>query len=358
MLFTACAFAQHPTPFDATALVKPGDSVRYGSYMVYKIGDGIYKLNDPGDKNTILGGLGVDMYLILGTDRAFMVDLGNNYIDGYPMDLIKPRNNAAKELQALVSGLIGERPLDIGITHAHPDHSGMAGAFTDSRNVTIWLAEGENALRREGKDLPVSRFTPGKSFDLGGGRVVNTYLIRGHSNGGTAYLLKQDAMLFTGDALGSGFGQGFWDVKSLRLVAEDSQKLVEAIKAALSPWERYGLKVFTGHTWQNAYGGFVTRDAETIDLGYLNWQFVQDVALDANQVLKGKWLDDASGLHVVKSTHPEFWSSQTVFMVYGTATLVLPLKTAYEAAGLPVPPEVQKMAPPEHHGPSSFQQKN
>jgi len=64
--------------------------------MVYKIGDGIYKLNDPGDKNTILGGLGVDMYLILGTDRAFMVDLGNNYIDGYPMDLIKPRNNAAK----------------------------------------------------------------------------------------------------------------------------------------------------------------------------------------------------------------------------------------------------------------------
>jgi glyoxylase-like metal-dependent hydrolase (beta-lactamase superfamily II) len=349
VLFTVCAFAQPPAPFNATALVNLGDSVRYGSYLVCKIGDGIYKLNDPGDKSARLGGLGVDMYLIRGANRAFMVDLGNNYIDGYPMDLIKPRKNAAEELQALVSGLIGKLPLDIGITHAHPDHSGMAGAFTNNKSVTIWLPEGENALKnQQGVELPVSRFAPGKSFDLGGGRVVNTYAVRGHSNGGTVYLLKKDTMLFTGDAIGSGFGQSFGNASALKSVAEDSQKLVEAIKANLSPWERYSLKVFTGHTWQNVYGGFVTRDAETIDLGYLDWQFVQDFALDANQILKGKWLDDGSGLRAVKSTHPEFWSEQSVFMVYGTASIVLPLRTAYAAAGLQIPPEVEKTLPPEN----------
>ena len=69
VLLTGSAFAQPVTPFKATSLVKPGDEVRYGSYLVRKIGDGIYQLNDPGDKETKGGGWGVDMYLVCGTKR-------------------------------------------------------------------------------------------------------------------------------------------------------------------------------------------------------------------------------------------------------------------------------------------------
>ena len=67
------------------ALVKNGDTVGYGSYQIIRIGDGIYQLKDSGDPKAKTGGLiGVDMYLVRGTTKALLIDLGNNYIDGYP----------------------------------------------------------------------------------------------------------------------------------------------------------------------------------------------------------------------------------------------------------------------------------
>jgi hypothetical protein len=38
--------AEKVPPFDASSLVKLGDTTRYGSYTIEKIGEGIYKLND------------------------------------------------------------------------------------------------------------------------------------------------------------------------------------------------------------------------------------------------------------------------------------------------------------------------
>jgi len=41
---------------------------------------------------------------------------------------------------------------------------------------------------------------------------------------------------------------------------------------------------------------------------------------------------------------PAVWGGRApgVLMVYGTAAIFLPLKTAYEAAGLPMPEEAQQ----------------
>ena len=72
-----------------------------------------------------------------------MIDLGNNYIDGYAKDVIAPRKNAAEELRAVVYGLAGKLPLEVAVTHMHPDHDGMTGAFIN-RKVTFWAAEGED----------------------------------------------------------------------------------------------------------------------------------------------------------------------------------------------------------------------
>ena len=82
VLLATSAFAQSVTPFKASALVKLGDEVKYGSYLIRKIGEGIYQFNDPGDKTTKGGGWGVDFYLVCGTKKALLIDLGNNYIDG------------------------------------------------------------------------------------------------------------------------------------------------------------------------------------------------------------------------------------------------------------------------------------
>lgn len=72
-----------------------------------------------------------------------MIDAGNNHIDGYENDLIAPRKNAAEEFRTVVYGLTGKRPLEIAVTHAHPDHDGMTSAFIN-KNVTFWMPEGED----------------------------------------------------------------------------------------------------------------------------------------------------------------------------------------------------------------------
>ena len=81
-ILATSSIEQPMTPFNGSMLVKTGDEVRYGSYLIRKIGDGIFQINDPGDKSTKGGGWGVDMYLVCGTKKALLIDLGNNYITG------------------------------------------------------------------------------------------------------------------------------------------------------------------------------------------------------------------------------------------------------------------------------------
>jgi glyoxylase-like metal-dependent hydrolase (beta-lactamase superfamily II) len=339
------AFAELSTAFNASPLVKLGDEVRYGSYLVRKIGDGIYQINDPGDKSLRLGALGVDMYLICGTQKALMVDLGNDYIDGYAFDLIKPRQNAAQELRNVVYGLAGKRTLEIAITHAHPDHAGMTPAFANEKNVTIWLAEGEvfsaqNSPFKNVDSSTFTRFVSGqKFFDLGGGRIVHTFLIRGHTQGSTVFLLDKDMMLFTGDALGSGFGQGF-RANQIQTLADDTQKLVDYIKSNFSLYQRSALRVYTGHTWQNGYSGYPSPNIEPIDVAYLDWRFIQNMNSCAHGILRGQWLIEGSGLHYVKQVSPpnsNFFAGSKGYMVYGIGSIVIPIEAAYEAAGLKMP---------------------
>jgi glyoxylase-like metal-dependent hydrolase (beta-lactamase superfamily II)/S-formylglutathione hydrolase FrmB len=343
-VLTTSSISKQVTPFNASALIKTGDEVRYGSYLIRKIGDRVFQINDPGDKSTRGGGWGVDIYLVCGTKKALMIDLGNNYITGYEKDLLKLRSNAAEELLSVIDGLAGELPLEIAVTHMHPDHDGMTGAFS-KRKVTFWAGKGEDlsALKTQHALNPeiYQVFTPGtKSFDLGGGRVVETFLVRGHSNGGTVYMIKKDMIVFSGDALGSGFGQAFPTIEKLKQVAEDSQKLVEYLKTNFTPYQRYGLRVYTGHWWQNAYGGFLHPNKSPIDIGYLDWRFIQDVASCANGILKGKWLVDGSGIRYIGNmAYTDAWPSAEgrAIMVCGTGTIIIPLRQAYEAAGLKMP---------------------
>ncbi len=101
-----------------------------------------------------------------------------------------------KSFSRVIDGLAGKLPLEIAVTHMHPDHDGMTGAFLN-RKVTFWAGEGEdlNALKTQHNLDPslYKVFKHGKkSFDLGDGRIVETFLVRGHSNGGTVYLIRKD----------------------------------------------------------------------------------------------------------------------------------------------------------------------
>lgn len=342
MLATVCAVGQAAPAFNASGLVKVGDSVKYGSYEVIKIGEGIFQLKDGGDpKAKGVGLVGVDMYLICGTNKALLIDLGNNYIDGYAGDEIPPRKNAGPELRAVVDGLRGKLALEIAITHAHPDHDGMTGAFLDKRTA-IWMPKGEdmNAPKVQHKIDPAVYTVfdqQTKTWDLGGGRVVRPLMVRGHSNGCSVYLLPSEMMLFTGDCLGIGAGRSLRNAETLKVWAEDKQKLVSFMKANFTPYQRYALKVYTGHSVGNPVAGFVSAAHPQLDLEFLDWRFMQDQALCGNAILKGQWLNPESGLQYLEVTNPKT-GQKAGMMLFGIGAVEIPIQEAYKAAGIKMLP--------------------
>ncbi len=340
-LAAASALGETVPAFEASGLVKLGDTARYGSYEVIKIGNGIYQLKDSGDPRAQKGGpIGTDMYLVCGTTKALLIDLGNNYIDGYAGDAIPPRKHAAEELRAVVDGLVGKLPLEVAITHAHPDHDGMTRAFLGKRTV-IWMPRGEDleAPRKQHNVDPAVYTTfdhQTKTFDLGGGRVVKPLLVRGHSNGCTVYLLPSEMMLFTGDALGIGAGRSLRNAVALKVWAEDTQRLVGYMKANFTPYERYSLKVYTGHSVENPIPGFLSPNHGRVDIAYLDWRFVQDQASCGNAILKGHWLVPDSGLRYMEVVNSQSGREVSLF-TYGIGAVEMPVAEAYAAAGLKMP---------------------
>jgi hypothetical protein len=99
---------------------------------------------------------------------------------------------------------------------------------------------------------------------------------------------------------------------------------------------------------------------DPIDVGFLDWRFLQDMAACANGILKGKWLDEGSGLRFVEAAAGDARGGNAgrgtgarsgaregapavvpgdkrgTFM-YGIASLSGSLSAAYEAAGLKMP---------------------
>ena len=341
----ACKQQAITTGFDPSKLKQLGDSVHYGSYFIYKIGADIYKINDPGDPEAILGGLiGTDIYLICGESKALMIDLGNNYIDGYEKDLIKSRKNAKEEFLDVVNKLIGKRQLEVAVSHMHPDHSGMTNAFPGT-GVPLWIGEGEDMERlrtMHGIDPSIySIFRQGeKRFDLGGGRIVESFLLRGHSNGGTVFLLKPDMMLFTGDAISPGprRKRELRSAEAFNNFTVDINNLINNIKDNFAPYDRYRLQVYTGHSGEMMFHKTKTDAADTLpeDAGYGEWRFVQDMANVANAIKDGTWLDATRGFYHFEV--PSGMNNQKqIQIVFYNGALILPEDVAYGASGMKVP---------------------
>ncbi len=349
-LLTTCALAQGIEPFDASRLAKVGDTVRYGAYNILKIGEGIYRFDNRGIHPPIgtPGALGTDFYLISGSAKALMVDSGNNYLDGNRQ--VPKRKNAAEELRAAVKALTGDVPLELAVTHMHADHNGMTRAFLDN-NVKYWAGDGEDlAMLKTEFNLPPTTYTLFKSgektFELGGGRVVETFLVNGHTKGCTVYILHKEGMIFTGDCYGNGEGLGAGSADSIKTFAQSSQKFADYLLANFSPYERYALKVYSGHSWENGYQGFYREGITPVDVGYLDWRFLQNMASCANGIVKGRWLVEGSGLRYIEySTDPNNGhynasakpGQRRGAMIYGLGSMMGSLEAFYDAAGLKMP---------------------
>lgn len=223
-----------------------------GPYTVYIIDDGIYHIEDANVSNPAGNHIGPDgkstgmnncsdMYLLVGSDKAVLIDLSN---------AVKWDSTATESLRSLVYERSGNRQLFITVTHRHGDHLGMLPAFKDDIKALFWIPEAEFA----GMDIfPAERtsfFKENATFDLGGGMVINTIEVPGHTDHSTLFFLKGKDLVFTGDAIGSGSGVWLFDYESFGRYIAGVDKLISYIEDPLNGIDAGKLVIHGGHAWQ------------------------------------------------------------------------------------------------------------
>jgi hydroxyacylglutathione hydrolase len=121
------------------------------------------------------------LFLILGKDRALLVDTGAGSVD----------------TATFTKKLIAKLPLTVVHTHAHGDHVGGDKGFAGLADVTLIPA----AVDAEQKAFGIANWPdqPG-SIDLGD-RIIDVIAIPGHQAAHVAYYDRKTGILLTGDHL-------------------------------------------------------------------------------------------------------------------------------------------------------------
>lgn len=238
-----------------------------GPYTVFVLSGGVYRIEDANDKNPAGMEVGKDgklvrmnncsdMYLLVGESRALLIDLSND---------VRWDDRAAESLLSIVYERTGERGLTITASHNHGDHLGMLPAFEDDPRADFWVPEAEFADRRA---FPMTRtvyFPKEASLDLGGGFIVDTLELPGHTAHSTVFFLRGRNLAFTGDAIGSGSGVWLFDYESFLSYRDGIEKLIAYFENRAHHIDLDLLQIHGGHAWQRG------------DLPVLPAQYVYDM---------------------------------------------------------------------------------
>jgi len=159
--------------------------MNFGPITTTSLGGGLWTFNEP-----VNGRPQTDAYLITGNKRALVID-------------------ALTEDTELFSKVreITDLPLQVIVTHGHPDHAGAVLKDFHEAGCEIFMHEADFDMLKPG--VSASWFTPltsGMKFDLGG-RVIEAVPLAGHTVGSMVLLDRAGQLAFTGDAVGAGV---FW----------------------------------------------------------------------------------------------------------------------------------------------------
>ena len=155
------------------------------NYNVFRIAPGVYDILDAGMSS---------WYIVEGDEKAAVIDTG--IIEGAKILPVVRRYT--------------DKPLVLALTHAHIDHWYHMDEFETVYMNHTELEVGDEALRAmmAGKDLHPERtidIRTGDTIDLGG-TCLEVCEVPGHTPGSVVFLDRRSNKLFTGDAIGSGYG--------------------------------------------------------------------------------------------------------------------------------------------------------
>lgn len=153
------------------------------AYTAAEVRPGVYMIRDCNDDK---------LFLVTGSQRALLIDTGMG----------------GGDLRGFVEGLAPHLPLDVAITHAHPDHVACLGQFQE--DLQVFMHPADEDLLRAFKESFHFDLDPRRTIDLRegdtfhlGGRDLTVYETPGHTRGSVVLLDDASGILFAGDAFGS-----------------------------------------------------------------------------------------------------------------------------------------------------------
>lgn len=226
--------------------------VEVGPYTVSVIDENVYHIQDYNRANPAGEAFDADgklthfnncsdIYLIVGTDEALVIDLSN------PIDWA---DNAAESLRSLISERTGDKPVTVAFTHSHGDHTGMLPAMLEMPGVRFAITQADFA--RYADRIPEDRrefIREGKTFELGG-MTVQTIAVPGHTPGSVVYFLQGHNLLFTGDAVGSGHGVWIFNEDGFNQYVSAVPHLIAWLEDPANGVNLDALQIYGGHYWQ------------------------------------------------------------------------------------------------------------
>ncbi len=230
----------------------PPQPVQHGPYTVRVMSDGVFHIEDANNSNPAgvhtnedgtFAGMNncSDMYLVVGSESALLIDLSN---------AIEWDSTATESLRDIVYDRVGEKELLITVTHRHGDHLGMLPAFADDPGARFWIPQGEFSGMNLFPAARTSGFAENASLDLGGGVAINTMEMPGHTTHSTLFFLKDENLVFTGDAIGSGSGVWLFDYDSFLAYSKSIDELIAHVRDPANQIDPEKLVIHGGHSWQ------------------------------------------------------------------------------------------------------------
>lgn len=221
-----------------------------------------------------------DIYLIVGKEKALLIDLSNN---------IRWADNAAESLRQLVAERTEGKPLTITFTHNHGDHIGMMDAYVNDPEVHFALPE-TDFLRL------YSRFPEGQCefineghvFDLGGFEI-STIAVPGHTDGSVVFYMNGRDILFTGDAIGSGHGVWIFNTDAYRKYDAAVPHLISWLENPENNVNIEKLRIYGGHYWQRDW-------LPELGESEMGMQYIRDMQDLLNEIKEGTAATEPSGL--------------------------------------------------------------
>ena len=221
-----------------------------------------------------------DIYLIVGKEKALLIDLSNN---------IRWADNAAESLRQLVAERTEGKPLTITFTHNHGDHIGMMDAYVNDPEVHFALPE-TDFLRL------YSRFPEGQCefineghvFDLGGFEI-STIAVPGHTDGSVVFYMNGRDILFTGDAIGSGHGVWIFNTDAYRKYDAAVPHLISWLENPENNVDIEKLRIYGGHYWQRDW-------LSELGESEMGMQYIRDMQDLLNEIKEGTAATEPSGL--------------------------------------------------------------